>query len=252
MTMMDKIKEIWDEKKVIIVFIIIIVCIALLGTYIYYNTKSDYGTTSDFRAIGDVKAEVKEATKLGRNLLEEAKTNSVKYPDVKGWVRIPGTVIDTPVFQGTDNERYYRNNRDNEVTKWGEVYLDYRCDLENMDKKNIIIYGHNTESNNNFSPLLNYKSKDFYKNHKIVEFSTLTGNYRFEIFSVYTTDTNFFYIDTNFKDAAEYKAFLKSVNSKSLYSTGVTVKDDDTILTLSTCDYTIKDGRYVVQARLIK
>ncbi len=246
-----KLENIWREKKTIIVLVIILLLLAGIGTYIYYVAKSNY-SSSDFKAVGNVNMKVEEATKLGRNLTDEAKSLNAKYGDVKAWLRIPGTSIDTAVFQSTDNDRYYRNNRDNESTKWGEVYLDYRCNVANLEKQNIIIYGHNTEADNNFSPLLNYKSKDFYKNHKIIELSNLNGNYRFEIFSVYTTDTSFFYIDTNFKDATEFKSFIKSINAKSSYSTGVAVKEDDTILTLSTCDYTIDNGRYVVQARLIK
>ena len=37
-----------------------------------------------------------------------------------------------------------------------------------------------------------------------------------------------------------------------MYDTGVEVDSTDTILTLSTCEYSVEDGRFVVQARLIK
>lgn len=247
-----KLMKVINENKTVIIITFIILCIALTGTYIYYIAKASNEISADFVAIGDLNDEVVEATKQKRNLSEEASNLNSQYKDVKAWLRIPGTVIDTPVFQSSDNERYYRNNRDNEETKWGEIYLDYRCDLNNMDKQHYIIYGHNTEANNNLSPILNYKSKNFLKKHNIIEISTLEGNYRFEVFSTYTTDTSFFYLDIDFKDSNEYKSFLKNISSKSTYYTGNVVNENDTILTLSTCDYTIKDGRYVVHAKLIK
>ena len=37
-----------------------------------------------------------------------------------------------------------------------------------------------------------------------------------------------------------------------MYNTGVAVDSSDTILTLSTCDYSVDDGRFVIQAKLIK
>ena len=81
--------------------------------------------------------------------------------------------------------------------------------------------------------------------------STIKGNYRWQIFTVYVTDTDFFYIDTVFNDLDEYKTFLNDVKSKSIYNTNQDISEKDTILTLSTCDYTRANGRFVVQAKLI-
>ena len=37
-----------------------------------------------------------------------------------------------------------------------------------------------------------------------------------------------------------------------MYNTDIDVNSNDTILTLSTCDYSVDDGRFVVQAKLVK
>ena len=47
------------------------------------------------------------------------------------------------------------------------------------------------------------------------------------------------------------KEFLITVKSKSMYDTNQDITENDTILTLSTCDYTRKNGRFVVQCKLI-
>ena len=204
--------------------------------------------------IGDPDMAVTTSAEEGRNLVEELKAVNVTYADAKAWLKVPGTTIDYPIFQGLNNTRYYRDDRDGVAQLWGESYLDYRCDVKNLAaaKSNIIIYGHNTESDNRFTPLLNYKKEEFFAKHKYIELATVDKTYTYEIFATYTTDTKFYYIDTVFNSDKEYEDFVESCAKKSRYGTGVEVSEADKILTLSTCDYSIKDGRFVVQARLVE
>ena len=246
----------------IVIAIIVIIIMAIVGlvALLLNNYFSNKGLEKPGEElgydifIGDENAPAPTSQDEGRNLVEELKNINVTYQDAVAWLKVPGTSIDTPVFQGTDNTRYYRNDRDNVEQYWGENFLDYRCDINKLSDPmtNIIIYGHNTETDNRFTPLLNYKRQEFYDTHKYIELATLNGLYKYEIFSVYSTDTKFYYIDTVFGSISEYGEFLKSLVDKSRYGTGVEVIQDDGILTLSTCDYSIKNGRFVVQARLIK
>ena len=205
--------------------------------------------------IGDENMEVKTSAEEGRNLVEELSKVNVTYKDAKAWLKVPGTTIDYPIFQGTDNTKYYRDDRNGDTQLWGETFLDYRNDVSKSTERmtNIIIYGHNTETDNRFTPLLNYKREEFYQKHKYIELATKNGLYRYEIFSVYSVDaTKFYYIDTEFESQTDYDNFITSLVKKSRYDTGVEVTAADSILTLSTCDYSIKNGRFVVQARLVK
>ncbi|MEG1203961.1 MAG: class B sortase [Clostridia bacterium] len=243
-----------ENKKVILVIVGVMIAISLIGTAVYYSFFSDtkYRSNGDNVVIGDINQPVKDSKDEGRELQSEIKELNSKYSDAKAWVKLPGTAMDYPVFQATDNDRYLRNNRDNIPTKWGENFMDYRCDIDNMKSQHIIVYGHNTETNDSFSPLVNYKNKEFYNTHKYIEFATLNGKYKFEIFSTYTADANFDYLQTEFSNGDEYKQFLKTIKNKSSYTTGIEISQNDTILTLSTCDYTQRSGRYVVHAKLVK
>lgn len=244
-----------NKKKVIKIGIILILAVLIIYGAYYLKQKISPKNISNGgdQLIGDVNKEVLGSEALGINLQEELLALNLKYPDAKGWLMVPGTSIDMPIFQSTNNDRYLRNDRDNVKTKWGETFLDYRSNINNMDNmSHFIIYGHNTEVDSHFTPLMNYKNEKFLNDHKIIEFSTLNGNYKWEIFSIYTTDINDFYIDTQFANLTEYGNFLNSLKSKSLYNTDVTITSSDTILTLSTCDYTKKDGRFVVHAKLLK
>ena len=243
-----------NKKIVKIVIIIIIVSLIAYGAY-YLKEKISNKSVSiaEEELIGDTNKEVISSSDQGINLQEEILALNLQYSDARAWLMIPGTSVDMPIFQSTDNDRYLRNDRDNTKTKWGETFMDYRCDINNMDNmSHFIIYGHNTEVDSHFTPLINYKNEKFLNDHKTIEMSTVKGNYKWEIFSVYTTDTSYFYIDTVFSDLTDYGNFLNSVKSKSLFDTKVSISSSDTILTLSTCDYTKTNGRFVVQAKLVK
>ena len=245
-----------DKDIIFIVLGLILVIGVFVYAYWYFNIRNielKFTEIDNFQFVGDTNKEVEFSEDIGLNLKEEAAALAVKYNDVKGWFKVPGTSIDYPVFQSSDNNRYLRHNRDNVNDMWGELLLDYRNNVNNMyDMKNFIIYGHNTEEDSWFTPLLNYRSKEFFDNHKYIEFSTINDNYKWEIFTVYLTTTDFFYIDTVFKDKNEYYDFLTTCKNKSLYDTGVSISKDDTILTLTTCEYSKVNGRFVVQAKLVR
>lgn len=253
------------DKKNNIGFIILIVVIVLMavvgiGALILNNIFSNNNLEKPGQElgydifVGDENAQVTTSVDESRDLVQEIKAINVTYKDAVAWLKVPGTSIDYPIFQGTDNTRYYREDRDGVTKKWGETYLDYRCNVSTLvnNMTNTIIYGHNTETDNRFTPLLNYKKQEFYNTHKYIELATVDEIYTYEIFSVYSTDTKFYYIDTVFENESDYYNFLTSIVKKSRYDTGVQVTAQDSILTLSTCDYSIKDGRFVVQARLVK
>ena len=49
----------------------------------------------------------------------------------------------------------------------------------------------------------------------------------------------------------EFDSYMQEMAAMSLYDTGVTASYGDHLLTLSTCDYQEKDGRFVVVAKKV-
>lgn len=255
-----------DSKRKYIVLggIIIVVLISVVGIVISLfpndgNDTSNIGyneTNNDIiveKEVGDLNLEILNSNDEGRDLNSEIKALNATYEDAIGWLKIPGTVIDYPIFHSVDNDRYLRHDRDNNFAMWGELFLDYRCDIKDIGKRsNLIIYGHNSESNDNFTPLVNYKRQEFYNSHRQIEYSTIYGNYNWEIFSVYVTDSNDFYIKTVFNSDEEFLNFFNDRKNRSIYQTDIKISSSDTVLTLSTCDYTKTEGRLVIHAKLIK
>ena len=57
-----------------------------------------------------------------------------------------------------------------------------------------------------------------------------------------------YYYYNDLADEDDFNYFVNNVKERSLYDTGVEAKYGDDLLTLSTCSYQVKNGRFVVVA----
>ena len=186
---------------------------------------------------------------------EYQKTNS----DIVGWLEIPNTNISYPVVQGKDNSYYMRRNFKKRYTINGSLFLDKDFKW-NPNSSNLLIYGHNNRGTNEmFVELLKYKDESFYKEHPIIRFTTNEEDAIYEIISVfksrvyYKRETEVFryYYFVNAENEEEYNYFVEESKKASLYDIDATAEYGDQLITLSTCEYSEKDGRFVVVGRKI-
>jgi SrtB family sortase len=171
-----------------------------------------------------------------------------------GWLYVQGTTINLPILQkkeDTNNEYYLKANIYNKYAWKGWPFVDFR-DTMSPIPKNLIIYGHNMGDGDLFGQLMKYKALSFLNSNPIIYFGTTSEQYSFKIFAAYITDVNFNYIQTDFKNDAEFTDFISKNKARTLFNTNVDVAASDTILTLSTCTYEFKDARFVVMARRVR
>lgn len=107
-----------------------------------------------------------------------------------------------------------------------------------------------------FADLCKYESEDFYQEHKAIRFDTLSGFGEYEIVAVFKTiaysEQGFkYYHFTRAESAEDFDTYIAQCKALSLYDTGVTVESGDKLITLSTCEYSRKNGRMVVVAKRI-
>ena len=109
-----------------------------------------------------------------------------------------------------------------------------------------------------FAQLKKYNDIDFYKEHPVIRFDTIYDRSEWIIFSnfrattTWATGTPFNYIQTEFKDDAEFLKFVSDIKKRSLITTPVDVQADDKILLLSTCSYEKSNWRMIIAARRIR
>ena len=178
-----------------------------------------------------------------------------KNPDCVAWITIEGTVIDYPVMYRPSQKNYYlhRDFNGNHASAVA-LFIAENCDPNDSD--NVIIYGHHMNSGKMFAALNKYKKQSFYEEHKRIVYETLHGQEIYEIMFAFTTPVytghDFeYYAFSKANSAEEYDAYVSACRERALYATGVTAQYGDKLLTLSTCEYSQKNGRMVVVARKI-
>ena len=104
-----------------------------------------------------------------------------------------------------------------------------------------------------FAALHSYIDKETWDENPFIQFDTLYENHEYEIFAVFKTTASlgegFKY--HQFEDAEseeEFNNFIATCKELAFYDTGLTPQYGDKIICLSTCEYTLENGRLVVAA----
>lgn len=171
-------------------------------------------------------------------------------PDIVGWISIEDTPIDYPVVQTDDNSFYLSHDFNKDSSKAGTIFLDYRIE-DMLSDPHLILYGHNMRDGSMFHALMQYKEEDFFQEHRTFTFDQLYRQDTWEIFAVYVTTIDFYYIRTSFRSDEDFLDFIAQFQARSMYDTGIEITADDQILTLSTCTYEYDDARFVIHARRV-
>lgn len=174
--------------------------------------------------------------------------------DMVGWITIPDTKINYPVMQTPDNPDYYlKRNFYKMGSDWGAIYAREVCDI-NRPSDNITLYGHHMQDGSMFAQLSKFQFQNFWQEHQTFTFDTLYERHTYKIWAVFKTSANLgdnHFPYHRFSDAAtkeEFDAFVAQVKLLDYYDTGITPVYGDKLLTLSTCEYTLDNGRFVVCA----
>lgn len=242
-------------KKISIFLIVMLVASFITSiTYIILNYKKDKEQEVIFEELEQViiKEQVNEEQEKEEsiNLQELYNINT----DFIGWLEIENTNMNYPVMQtGEDRKDYYLyKNFYKEYSQMGTPYIAEFCNVQESD--NLIIYGHHINSNKMFGELEKYKKKSFYEEHKKIKFNTIYENAEYEIIVVFKTiaHTGFeYYKFYNANSEQEFNTFIKKCKELSFYNIDETAKYGDKLITLSTCEYSNKNGRLVVVAKRI-
>lgn len=247
-----------DKKLIKCLLMIILILSIIFSVKVHKNNKNNKQEeiSKVLESININQAEITEE-KTERMLKIEVlqKENS----DIIGWVEVEGTNINYPVLQGEDNNYYLKHTYKKEYSKNGSIFLDKDYDFS-IPSSNLLIYGHNNKNGMMFEELIQYKDEKFYKEHSMIRFTTEKEDIEYEIIAVFKskvyyqneTDVFRYYYFINAKNEEEYNYYVEESKKASLYDTGKTAKYGEQLLTLSTCDYSTKNGRFVVVAKKSK
>lgn len=181
-----------------------------------------------------------------------------EYPELIGWIRVDGTQIDLPVMQAADNEYYLHKSIDGTEDINGTLFLDCRNDAVNQST-NLIIYGHNMKSGAMFGGLKQYLEDSYVSEHETIQFDTIYEKQTYQVIAVCLSEVGYqdegAYRYYNFIDAEseeEFQAFMGNIRTCAVYDKTQDVTKSDSLLTLSTCNSYVEDGRLFVVAKKIQ
>ena len=99
-------------------------------------------------------------------------------PDFVGWIH--SSEMSLPIVKTTDNDYYLTHNFDNEESKYGSIFIDYRLDTADDV---LMVYGHNTIGGVMFGSLKDYLSVE---NREDIYIALDSTYYDFKTYSIET------------------------------------------------------------------
>ena len=165
--------------------------------------------------------------------------------DVVGWIEIPGTIVNYPVYQGETNDTYLHSDVNGNYSLGGLVFLDYQNTAPGMVDTQTIIYGHHLRNGAMFKPIADMDKQEMFDSVDTVWYVTENGEWELEPLCVYYTDED----DQNvrifdFASDAERREYLSGLVAKAVAKSS---DAEDVALgvehafTLVTCNY-IEEG----------
>ena len=175
-------------------------------------------------------------------------------PDLIGWIYIDGTEINYPVMQTPEWVNYYlKRDFYGQSNDHGSIYADEMADIK-RPSANVTLYGHKMKDGSMFAGLMDYKEKSFYEQHPTIDFNTIYKDGTYQIIAVFITTANeggfpyHLFVDGT---EEEFDTFMSKCKELSLYDTGVDAEYGDKLITLSTCEHNVSNGRFVVVAKKV-
>lgn len=260
-----KLKKILYGLTVAILALIFLVSAVYIGTYFYKGKKQQ----SEFDALA---AMVENARKESSNslpdplpsedtpdvptaptILREFRDTYALNSDLVGWIQIDGTRVNYPVVQSPEERDFYlHRNFNKESSERGCIYVREECNVFSPSD-NVTIYGHHMLDGSMFHDLDLFMDRKFWEEHDTIQFDTLYEHHTYRIFAVFKTTATIgegfaYHRFVNAMDDTDFDEFIATCRDLAFYDTGIIPKYGDHIICLSTCEYTLLNGRLVVAA----
>ncbi len=177
-------------------------------------------------------------------------------PDTVGFLEI-GEMLSLPVVQRpNDNEYYLDHSFEGAKALEGTLFLDGMNRLAPEDDC-LIVYGHNMKNRTMFGRLSAYGDISHLHQHPVVHFDTIYENRSYVAFAAFSAsmvqgDSRYFDVRNFIFDEDGFDKFVLKLQSRSVFKSPVDVRYGDRLLLLVTCDYSNREGRFILALRQLR
>lgn len=170
--------------------------------------------------------------------------------EVVGWLYIPRSSVNFPVYQAGDNSKYLRHNADGDYSIGGQAFMDYENTAPGMLDQQTVIYGHHLRNGAMFKRVADMDTQSTFDNTPTIWYLTQSCSYKLEPLFLYYTNGD----DTGVRQ-------LQAASSEDFHTylldrlgSAVTKRSDASaiiprarhVLSLVTCNYYQDNGRTVL------
>ena len=248
------------SNKLVGIMIALAAVVVIVAGFIFFNPfgggKSS-STAKKTTSTSSTKQEAKyEPSQEEKDYLKNrfAQLTAVN-PETIGYVYAPGTELDEPVVQTTDNETYLNKTFDggNEPLM-GTVFMDTDNKKDFSDRLTWL-FGHARGSkvadHRMFNDVNFYDKQDYFDQHPYVVIETPDRKYYYEAMCLVIVPEDTAFYRTSFTDDKDFTTQLKKVyEDGQTKNPNIKIKASDKYLVLSTCreeDETIRANLYLRQ-----
>ena len=179
-----------------------------------------------------------------------------KYPNLVGWLYIPGVEISYPVAQGYDNEFYLNHLIDGKPGLSGWLFADYQLSND-YPVSNYVIYGHNMADGTMFGHLKHVTWDDWWSNpsNQYIYYATESYTAIYQVFNAMTVKSTEVYYHNVTIDNNTVLNYIKEMTAYNQMRNHLTYSgeftSDSKIITLSTCNDSEGAWKFVLQGVMI-
>ena len=233
--------------KGLLVFAILLLVAGLaaiaVAAYLYLHSQAEYEVGNEEYATL-VEESVQQDQASGTPLVDFASLTS-QNPEIVGWVQIPGTEVNYPVTQHSDNDWYLEHTFLGQYNLAGSIFMDYRSSSALTDRVTVI-YGHHLKNGAMFARVADYSDQSQFDTLQQVYYVSSDGALHTlmplctMVVSGYDTDV----LQFDFADDASFQAYVDTLISRSSSRIeGASSAGVSHIYILSTCSYATDNER---------
>lgn len=231
---------------------ILLVGLILIGVsgYNILSQQMDYNKSNELYSQLELDNVVKYVPGDNWYKLAKVDLDSVKKinSDVIGWIFFENEDISYPILYSGDDSTYLRKTLEGGSATAGSIFLEGKNNPDLEDSYSII-YGHNMKNMSMFGKLKLYNRDDkYYDEHQFFQIFVDGAVHRYQIFSYETVGDDSFLYKIGYEPGEDFLKFINQIRGLSMRTTDIEVKEDDKVISLSTCSTSGDEYRFVVNA----
>lgn len=156
-------------------------------------------------------------------------------PDIVGWLYVDAQPnISYPILRGDDNDEYLHTTFRKQYLYAGSIFEETNNNGDFADP-NTIVYGHNMKDGSMFGTLKNMNDQEKYDKDPYFWILTPDGNYRYHIYSIFTTGVDSDTYTLYSQNGPEFLQWEEKMQNQSDVKNTVKLSKSDKTVILSTC-----------------